>query len=69
MLNNKNEQEKLNNKLKTKLSIKLNISEDDIILTNPQKGSYRIQLIFINNEFNKDVIDLNKIKELFKLVI
>ena len=42
LLNNKNEQEKLNNKLKTKLSIKLNISEDDIILTNPQKGSYRI---------------------------
>ena len=47
LLNNKEEQEKFNNKLKK-----------EIILTNPQKGSYQIQVIFQTNQFNDNYFDI-----------
>ena len=62
LLNNKEEQEKFNNKLKKKLSLEYNIPEDKIILTNPQKGSYQIQVIFQTNQFNDNYFDINNFK-------
>ena len=53
LLTNKKEQEKFNQKLRKKLSIEYNIPEDKIIITNAQRGSYRIQVIFENEDFNK----------------
>ena len=64
LLNNKYEQEKFHNKLKQKLSLEFNVPEDDIILTNPQKGSYKIQLIFQSKEFND--LNLNVFQQKFK---
>ena len=52
LLNNKNEQEIFNNKLKKKLALEYNISEDKIIITCPQKGSYKVQVIFLSEEFD-----------------
>ena len=43
LLDNKVEQEKFNNKLRKKLSIEYNIPESEIIVTNPQKGSYSVK--------------------------
>ena len=57
LLTNKKEQEKFNQKLRKKLSIEYNIPEDKIIITNAQRGSYRIQVIFENEDFNKKNID------------
>ena len=62
LLNNKEEQEKFNNKLRKKLSLEYNIPEDKIIITNPQKGSYSVQVIFQTDEFNETNIDINKLK-------
>jgi hypothetical protein len=62
LLNNKEEQEKFNNKLKKKLSLEYNIPEDKILITNPQKGSYSVQVIFQTDEFNDKNIDINKLK-------
>jgi len=53
LLNYKEEQEKFNNKLKKKLSLEYNIPEDQIIITNAQRGSYRVQVIFQTEEFNR----------------
>ena len=40
-----------------------NIPEDKIILTNPQKGRYEIQVIFETDEFNEiDIINIDKFK-------
>ena len=61
LLQNKEEQIKFNNKLRKKLSIEYNIPEDKIIVTNPQKGSYSIQVIFQTKEFNES-IDINTLK-------
>ena len=65
LLNNKEEQEKFNNILKKKLSLEYNISENKIIITNPQKGSYRIQVIFETDNFNDKKFDINTFKENF----
>jgi hypothetical protein len=62
LLNNKVEQEKFNNKLRKKLSIENNIPEDQIIITNAQRGSYRVQVIFENDQFNK-TMDINQFKK------
>ena len=61
LLNNKDEQEKFNNKLRKKLSIDYNIPEDQIIITNAQRGSYIVQVIFQSEQFNK-TIDINEFK-------
>ena len=62
LLNNLDEQEKFNNKLRKKLSKEYNIPEDKIIVTNPQKGSYSVQVIFESEDFNKEDLDINKFK-------
>jgi len=62
LLNNKEEQEKFNNKLKKKLSLEYNIPENKIIITNPQKGSYSIQVIFEIDSFNDKEVDINTLK-------
>ena len=62
LLNNKEEQEKFNKKLKKKLSIEYNIPEDKIIITNPQKGSYSVQVIFATDNFNDKYVDINIFK-------
>ena len=78
IINNKDEFEKFKNKLKKKLSKKIKISEDEIIVAFPQKGSVRVQLIFQSDvfhylemeEFKKefqndpDFKDLNNLKEI-----
>ena len=83
LLNNIIEQEKFNNKLKKKLSIEYNIPEDKIIITCPEKGSYKIQVIFLSEEFEapnpeqfrnsceneKDFKELCYLKEIQKKVI
>ena len=63
LLTNIKEQQIFNDKLRKKLSIEYNIPENQIILTNPQKGSYEIQVIFETNEFNQ--IDISNI-DIFK---
>ena len=62
LLYNLDEQEKFNNKLRKKLSVEYNIPEDKIIITNPQKGSYSVQVIFESEDFNKKDFDINKFK-------
>ena len=65
LLNNKEEQEKFNTKLKKKLSLGYNIPEEEIIITNPQKGSYQVDVIFMTEEFNTN-IDVDELKKKFK---
>ena len=48
--------------MRKKLSLEYNIPEDKIILTNPQKGSYSVQVIFQTDEFNEKNININKLK-------
>ena len=56
LLNDEKEQEKLHTKLKRDLSKTYKIPENDIIITNPQKGSYNVQVIFMSKDFNeKDI--------------
>ena len=62
LLNNKKEQEKFNNKLKKKLSLEYNIPEDKIIITNAQRGSYKVQVIFATDNFNDKNVDINILK-------
>ena len=52
LLNDETEFEKFKNDLKRKLSKDYHISEDKIIVTFPQKGSFRVQVIFQSEEFN-----------------
>ena len=67
LLTNKVEQKKFNDKLRKKLSIEYNIPENQIILTNPQKGSYEIQVIFETDEFNHtDILDMDKFRARYK---
>lgn len=63
LLNDKNEQEKFNNKLRKKLSLEYNIPEEKIIVTNPQKGSYQVQVIFQTDTFQNDDVNLSKLKK------
>ena len=52
LLNNKEEQNKFIDKLKKKISISYNIPEDEIIITNPQKGSFQLSVIFKSADFD-----------------
>ena len=63
LLSNPSEQKKFNDKLRKKLSLEYNIPEEKIIITNPQKGSYSIQVIFESNDFNNQSIDINMLKK------
>ena len=62
LLYNKKEQEKFHNKLRKKLSVEYKIPESKIIITNPRKGSYIVQVIFCTNDFNNINIDINTLK-------
>ena len=52
LLNNKEEQNKFIDKLKKNISISYNIPEDEIIITNPQKGSFQLSVIFKSADFD-----------------
>ena len=60
LLYNKQEQVIFNNKLKRKLSFDYNIPEDKIIVTFPQKGRYKVHVIFLSEEFNN--LNLNQFR-------
>ena len=64
LLDKEEEYEKFKNKLKLKLSKDYGIPVDKIIVTFPQKGSYRVQVIFQSDEFNN--LDLQQFKAKFK---
>ena len=57
------EQKKFNDKIKKKISEEFGIPDDKIILTSPQKGSYKISF-FLSEEFNS--ITLDKAKQVFQ---
>ena len=65
LLDNKEEQDKLINKLRKKLSKKYNISEDDIIITNPKRGrrSFQLSVIFKTRDLD---LTKNELIEKFK---
>mgnify|MGYP006916127626 CR=1 FL=1 len=83
LLTNIQEQKIFNDKLRKKLSLEYNIPEDKIIITYPEKGSYKITVIFMSDEFNNNFTkenfinsctqeefkELNKLKEIQKGVI
>ena len=46
LLNDKNERKLFHDKLRKRLSIEYNINEEDIIITFPRKGSYKVTVIF-----------------------
>ena len=52
LLNNQNEYEKFKDNLKEKISKDYKIEKNKIILAFPQRGSFRIQLIFQSDKFN-----------------
>ena len=58
LLNNKEEQDKFIDKLRKKLSKEYNIPEDDIIITNPQRGSFQLSVIFKSQDFSLKKEDL-----------
>ena len=75
--------EKLKEKIKRKISKDYNIPKNEIIVTYPQKGSLRFQVIFENDKFNdlnlddfkskfkndKEFQELNNLKEIHKDVL
>ena len=64
LLNDEKEYEDFKFKLKSKLSKDYNVPIDKIIVTFPQKGSFHVQIIFQNEEFND--LDDNEFLEKFK---
>ena len=62
LLYNKEEQEKFNKKLIKKLSIEYNIPEEKVLVMNPQRGSYQVDLILLSEEFNTN-INIDEFKE------
>ena len=64
LLDNEEEYEKFKENLKLKLSKDYNIPVDKIVVTFPQKGSLRVQVIFQSSQFND--LDLNQFKNNFK---
>ena len=64
LLNNKNEYEKFKNDLLEKLSLDYKIPKNQIIVTFPQRGSFRVQVIFQSDEFNN--LDINEFKQKFQ---
>ncbi len=64
VLNNKEEYEKFKENLKLKLSKDYNIPPEKIIVTLPQKGSLRVQVIFQNDDFHN--LDKNQFMNKFK---
>ena len=76
LLNDKKEQQLFNGKLRKNLAKEYNIKEKEIIITFPQKGSYKTIIIFKNDDFInldkkellekfKDEPELGKLKDLY----
>jgi len=65
LLNDKEEQDKFINNLRKKLAKKYNISEEEIIITNPQRGSFQLSVIFLFQSEDFD-LELEDVKETFK---
>ena len=53
LLNDQSEQDIFHLKLKLALTKIFKVPEDEVIIANPQKGNYRVQVIFTNDEMNK----------------
>jgi hypothetical protein len=64
LLNDKNEYEKFKERLKDKISKDYNIPKNKIIVTCPQKGSFRVQVIFQSDDFNN--LNIKDFTEKFK---
>ena len=62
LLTDKNEEEKFHKKLKKAISLQNGVKEENILITNPHKGSYIVQVIFLKEDFNKE-INMSKFKE------
>ena len=71
LLNNEKEREKFHNKLKGALSREYKIPEDQIIFGNPQKGSYKVPVIFLDEVSNKidEIEEFKYIEEIKKTLI
>ena len=52
LLNDKNEYKKFKERLKDKISKDYNIPKNKIIVTNQQRGSFKVQIIFQSDDFN-----------------
>ena len=64
LLQDENEFEKFKNDIKKKLSKDFHIHEDKIIVTFPQRGSFRVQVIFQSDEFNE--LSTDELEQKFK---
>ena len=64
LLNNKEEYEKFKENLKIKISKDYGIPPEKIIVTLPQKGSLRVQVIFQSDDFHN--LDKNQFINKFK---
>jgi len=62
LLKDISEQNKFNDKLRKLLSIVYNIPSSEIIITNPEKGSYKVQVIFESDKFNNKNIDIETLR-------
>ena len=80
LLNDKNERKLFHDKLRKRLSIEYNINEEDIIITFPRKGSYKVTVIFkskdcilnkdeLLNKFKNEKDELGKLKDIEKGII
>ena len=80
LLDDEEERKKFNDKLRKKLSKELNISEEDILITFPRKGSYQVTVIFkspdfslskeeLENKFKSEKEGLGKLKKIEKGII
>ena len=58
LLNDEAKRKKFHEKLRKKLSKEYNISEDEIIITFPRKGSYQVTVIFMSIDFELKKEDL-----------
>ena len=63
LLNDTEKQKKFNEKLRKKLSKDYNISEDNIIIASPERGSYQIPVIFITENFDDNFDEKNFINK------
>ena len=64
LLNDEKEQKLFNNKLLKSISLQYGISENEILVTYPQKGSYIIHIIFLSEKF--DNLNPEEMKNIIK---